>query len=110
MHVCIFDRECLKHFWRYGAPLRVHWGKEPKNRHFFTIPGTGWASNWRSRYLFDWDNAVEVKGKDFSTGESEEFYTTEEEFDRMWKEAIPVKAVSSIGLRWYLIKRYFGFS
>lgn len=40
----------------------------------------------------------------------DEFDTTEEEFDHMYAESTTAKEVSRIGLRWLLLKRYFGFS
>jgi hypothetical protein len=43
LHVCLFDTDCWRDWWRYGMPMRVHVGDRTTGRHW-TIPGFGWRA------------------------------------------------------------------
>jgi hypothetical protein len=36
-HICLIDHECWGFWWRYGMPIRVHWGK--RKQHMVTVIG-----------------------------------------------------------------------
>lgn len=43
-HVCVLDRECWKHFWQFGMPMRVHFHTGA----YWTIPVLSQVADWRT--------------------------------------------------------------